>query len=249
MKKTVLILQTRTGLELGDFEGIEKTLLEKKPDFACLPEYFATKSKKIKAQHEEGSKALARLKKISAKVQRTVIVCGTVVEKNKGKFFSTCFILKSGRIIGRHRKVFLTKNELKRGLTAGRTFKTIKAAGLRLGFFICNDVLKPFSAHALAGKADLIFVPLLSPKRKNDPTAAWRDNLFRLRAFETGTYVVKVGSVGSFLGEKVVGRSIVASPWAILWKSENEEKPCQTLVSLDFNLLNKYRKTEPLYRY
>ncbi|HYO79993.1 MAG TPA: carbon-nitrogen hydrolase family protein [Bryobacteraceae bacterium] len=112
-------------------------------------------------------------------------VLGGIYERDGGVVYNTAVLVdREGRYAGKYRKVYLPREEVEAGLTAGDQFPVFKTDFGRLGMMICWDVQYADPARALAAAgADLIALPI------------WGGNLTltKARAIENSVYVVTSG--------------------------------------------------------
>ena len=96
-------------------------------------------------------------------------------------------------------------------------------------------------------KADLIFVPTISPLLMHDTPAckSERDeSIFINGARLSGAFVIKTCGLGSIFGHRLNGRSMVAAPWGVIWQvsHESEQHPRIQSLILDIEELREFRK-------
>jgi predicted amidohydrolase len=100
--------------------------------------------------------------------------------------------------------------------------------------------LFPESYAQLAGlKPDIIFVPTTSPYRAEDPpeAKAERDRLYFIDGAKTaGAYVAKCCAVGSLLGGRLQGRSLIAAPWGIIERAPAERESEELILTAELDL-------------
>lgn len=249
MKVSVALYQKKSD-GVFDLEKIEKTI-GKGFDFVCLPEYCFIP---LEAQSQlEAAKDLKRnldvLAELSVKLN-TVLIGGSVVEEEGGKFYNVCNIFDRGRLAGKYRKVNLYRREAGKGISTGNRYEVFEIESVRVGLLICADVLYPQSYRKSAElKPDIIFVPTTSPYRADDTVEAKekRDSdYFLAGAKTTSAYVAKCCAVGSLLGGRLQGRSLIAAPWEILKRVpfEDEDKELVLTAELDLEELKKHRQSE-----
>ncbi len=243
----VVLCQLRVGGGITLAEKIH--IFKRKPDFVCLPEYFmippdARDYPEFAAQFDNNLKILARW----SNELDTTLIGGTVAEKVDSTMYNTCFIFRKGQKIASYRKQFPTIHELRRGITPGKKYIVFEVDGIRVGMMICADVLHEEAFIKLGKlKADIIFVPTVSPLRPNDTIEArvHRDHdIFVRGSLLARAYVVKTCGIGSIFGHIQNGRSLVAAPWGILWQvsPENEQHPRIQNIILDIDELREFRR-------
>lgn len=189
-------------------------LREQGIELVCLPEYFFIPSS-IRSQQETlslRSAILSSLKDYSLRLGGTV-VGGSLVEEEDGELFAASHVFDRGRHIGFYRKMHPTDHERRVGIRPGNQPVVLEIRGLRLGLLVCADVLFPESVYALASlQPDLIAIPTASPYRPNDTVEEkfLRDReIFLAAARITRGIILKTCGVGSLMGEKLQGRSLI----------------------------------------
>ena len=158
-----------------------------------------------------------------------VLVGGTFVEHETDEvYYNTCPVFHRGREIGRYRKIHLMPGEARHGLTPGKGFLILEVLGKRIAPVICADVLYPDTFQSIAALApDLILAPMSSPHLPEDTPEAKdkRDREIFLRAAgRVGAPIVKAGGVGHLFQRPLQGRSLVATPGAIVFRTPFDEE-------------------------
>lgn len=213
-------------------------------DLICLPEYFFIPDG-IRRQVRTASRRQITLDQIAEMSRRLagVVVGGTLVEEEAGRYYNTSHIFECGRHVGFYRKVFPTFKEREDGIGSGEKFKVFSVRGIRLGVLICSDVLASESFTSLAEhQPDLIAVPTTSPYRANDtvPEKYKRDeDIFVAGARSADAYVLKTCGVGLLMGRRLQGRSLVCAPWGVIARvnPNNEALETSLIAELDLDKL------------
>ncbi len=121
-----------------------------------------------------------------------VTLIANLVERTKGGLFNTCCIIdRTGRMIGKYRKIQLSHSDQHhRGLIPGRTPSIFTWNEIRFGVAICYDVWYPeiIRAQALQG-AQIVFAPF-----KEEPRFLSRvRSLVSARAVENLVWILCAG--------------------------------------------------------
>lgn len=194
-----------------------------------FPEYFWVRPGD-EDHHQAASHTMEDLATLEAlsREEGWVVVGGTVVESVGDDHHNACPIFVEGTELGRYRKINLMPGEVKSGITPGRDFVLVEALGLRLAPVICADVLYPETFdHVASLGADLILAPMSSPLIPEDPPLekdARDRELFLAGAAKAGAPIVKAGANGSLFGRPLQGRSLVATPREILFRTPFDEE-------------------------
>lgn len=119
-----------------------------------------------------------------ARAKKAWVVAG-VYEKEGGAVYNTAVLIdREGRYAGKYRKVYIPREELEGGITAGNDYPVFDTDFGRVGMMICWDVQYADPARALALRgAELILMPI------------WGGNqvLGRARAIENHVFLASSG--------------------------------------------------------
>ena len=243
----IVLCQLKIGAGITLAEKIH--IFKRKPDLLCLPEYFLIPEKAhdyslFAAHYKENLKFLARL----SNELNTTLIGGTIIEKSGRDKYNTSYVFRQGAKIASYRKCHPTRNELKMGIRPGNRSIVFSHEGIRVGILICADALDQGCFEKMRKmNADIIFVPTVSPLREDDNPAkkAQRDQeIFVEGAKTAGAYIIKTCGIGSIFDHKLNGRSLVASPWGILWQISppNEQLPYIHNMLLDIDELREFKQ-------
>ena len=195
-----------------------------------LPEYFWVRERDANhlATADHAQEDLALMAAWTAE-DPWVLVGGTFVEHGGGEiFYNTCPVFHQGKEIGRYRKIHLMPGEARHGLHPGNSFLLLEVLGRRIAPVICADVLYPDTFSDVAALApDLILAPMSSPHLPSDTSEAkdTRDREIFLRgASRVGAPIVKAGGVGHLFQRPLQGRSLVATPGAIVFRTPFDQE-------------------------
>jgi len=243
----IMICQLQVGGGISLAEKIH--IFKHKPDFVCLPEFFlippnADNYSTFASQFDSNLKKLRRL----SNELDTTLVGGSIVERANSSLYNTSYVYKKGRKISSYRKQYPTENEQQKGISPGNKQILFEIDNIRIGVLICADALQDKCFEKMRKmKADLIFIPTVSPLLSND--SATRKNerdesLFVRGAKISGAYIVKTCGLGSIFGVQLNGRSLVAAPWGIIWQvsPDGEQHPRIQSIILDIDELHDFRR-------
>jgi predicted amidohydrolase len=149
------------------------------------------------------------------------ILFGGVEESEKYYFYNTAFYLEDGKLLHKHRKVYLPTYGMfdeHRYFAEGDRFRAFDTKFGRFGILICEDAWHSSGAYILnQDGADYIFILSNSPARginngkKLTITESW-ENISRFYASQLSSYVVFSQRVGYEDGLSFWGGSEVISP-------------------------------------
>ena len=119
-------------------------------------------------------------------------------EKNDGRLFNTCSLLRDGAILASYHKQNLPNYSVfdeKRYFEAGQSTCIIETHGVKTALSICEDIWVPDpSIQASKGDASLLFNINASPYHIDKLTS--REEILQTRARESGMHIVYVNLVG-----------------------------------------------------
>jgi predicted amidohydrolase len=247
----MMITVTALQLPLGRGVTLEDKLhlMRRKPDFLCLPEYSFVRSSD--RDYSDGDAflqdRLAALADLSRELSCAVIG-GTLPHPVDGGYANIATVFDRGDVIGSYQKVNPYGREEQRGIIPGSEFRVFDIEGVRVGVLICADVLSKdsFAAMGRLG-AEVIFVPTVSPHRKDD-TVFEKDRrdagIFVAGAQRACAYVVKTCGVGTLLGNRLQGRSGIFAPWGITNRvaPDSEDKKLTLTNILDIDEIREFKR-------
>lgn len=206
------------------FEAIIRT----EADFLVLPEFFSIPGGDFRrrwtieeAYEEAGRPALEMLRRASLRFPG-YIIGGSVIEKEGGDFYNTCFVFRRGELITRYRKRHPTPEEKALGIREGREGAIFPTPFGRVGILICADCLFERTRDEIASRSDLLFLPISLTDPRHPRTEG--HPISRKMAEEHDVVVVKASRIGIFEGRKIAARSAVIAPQGVLYEAGEEEE-------------------------
>lgn len=197
-------------------------------DFFVLPEFFAIPGGDFKKGYtlkecweETGKPAIEMLKKASLSFPG-YIIGGSVLEEGAEGYYNTCFVFKNGQFVVKYRKINITQEERDMGILPGNDIVTFDTKFGRAGLLICADSICEEVRDRVASQAQFIFLPISltdpsHPRVEGHPLSVEMAQRY-------GVSVIKVSRVGIFGGRRVLSRSAVITPSAIIYEAgEGEE--------------------------
>lgn len=186
---TVATLNLRPSAKsdpLGEFIAAISRTVPAKADIILLPEattLVGTGKKYADVAEPLPGPTTTRLGEV-ARFRRAWIVAG-VLEREGATIYNTAVLIdREGRLAGKYRKVYLPREEIEGGITAGSDYPVFRTDFGTIGMMICWDVQYPDPARALALRgAELILMPI------------WGGNtaLGAARAIENQVYLASSG--------------------------------------------------------
>ncbi|HEV8375221.1 MAG TPA: nitrilase-related carbon-nitrogen hydrolase, partial [Candidatus Polarisedimenticolia bacterium] len=199
----------------------------------------------------------SRIRDLLKLSRRIAIVVGLVEESEDHRFYNTALFLAQGKILHRHRKVYLPTYGMfdeAREFSSGEGFSAFSTPLGRFGILICEDAWHPSSAYLLARDgADYLLVLSSGPSRgigsgrELFSTSSWTD-LCRVTARFQTVYVAYVNRVGVEDGMHFSGASFVANPLGEMTYRAEEIKEALLLATLSRAPLRRARTMFPLLR-
>ncbi len=149
------------------------------PDIVCLPEVFATsliKPMTLAEKIEQSPMVIQRFSSF-AKDNKCYLICPVYTTENEKIYNSAVVLNRLGEQMGEYRKIHLTENEIKNGITPGPlqapVFKT--DFGI-IGIQICFDMLWDDGWNVLRQQgAEIIFWPSAYSGGQTVNSKAWQN--------------------------------------------------------------------------
>lgn len=189
--------------------------------------------------------------------RRIAVVVGLVEESSDHRYYNTALFLSGGKILHRHRKVYLPTYGMfdeGRDFAPGSGFAAFDTPGGRFGILICEDAWHPSSSYLLARDgADYVLVLSSGPSRgvgagkELASITSWVD-LCRVTARFQTVFVVYVNRVGVEDGMHFSGGSFVVNPLGDLIGRAPALKETIRLIALSRSALRRARTLYPLLR-
>jgi predicted amidohydrolase len=190
----------------------------------------------------------ARFDGLAAWVQQAsgeagVLLAANAPVRSGGKLWNQLLLCDHGAVLGSQNKVHPMPTEERWGMSAAEQLASFAWGPTRLGGLVCADVLHPEAARILALQgAEVLLNPVMSFHKPRDDTKEARRAMFLARAYDNACFVLKAGSVAERARTKLVGRSLVASPWGMLAEARDELGEEVLLADLDLERLREERK-------
>lgn len=190
-----------------------------------------------------------------SKELKIYIVGGSICEKENDSFFNTSYSFdKSGRLIGKHRKLHLFDVNIKNKIifkesdvmSPGNSITILNTEFCKIGVLICHDIRFPeiFMKMVLAGVKVII-----APSALNMISGPYHCEVTaRARAVDNQIFFI-VASPARDINASFVsyGHSFIVNPWGdkIVEADENE---CILYGNIDLDLIEKVREELPLLK-
>jgi predicted amidohydrolase len=209
----------------ANIDKIDTLLSNNKSDLVVLPELcftgysFNNRAELISlSTHESISQIIESLHRIAI-TSNSHIVAG-ISEWENEKLYNTAVVVGPKGLIGKHRKINLTKNETI--FDSGDDLNVFTIDGVKIGIAICFDTWFPESFRILALHGAQI---ICCPSNFGGP---WTPDVIKVRALENCIYTIMANRIGKELmnGDEITFRGeseIVDFNGNILIKAANEE--------------------------
>lgn len=177
---------------------------------------------------------------LASKNTGSTIIIGHI-EKQNHFFYNSCFFIKNGEIIHKHRKSKLWLDDI--GIfTNGNDLSVIEIDNVVCGAQICFELEFPEGSRSLAKLGvEIIFMP----NGNMSPYANVHYVLTQARAIENQCFVITCNSIGVGHGGEFVGESLVVSPTGEIIKKLGS---MQEIVEVNIDLRD-IKKSEKDYKY
>jgi len=185
------------------------------------------------------------------------LVFGFVEKSADQRYFNAAAYLEGGRVVHRHRKVYLPTYGLfeeKRFFAEGERIQAFDSRFGRTGLLVCNDLWHPSAPYLLAmDGADLILVVSASPTRGvseeevSDNTRIW-DLLLAHTAKTSSSFVAYANLCGYQDGVNFWGGSRVYGPHGRILAQAGLHDAGVVAATLDTEMLRRERIYSPLRR-
>jgi len=188
-----------------------------------------------------------------AKEHKIWLVGGSIPEREGDKFYNTLTAYSpSGEMICKHRKVHLFDIDVpgkirfqeSEVLTAGNTFNTFEAEGIKIGVGICYDVRFAEMARLYTQSGCKL---LIYPGAFNLTTGPLHWNLLaRARAVDNQLFVCMCSPARDTTASYVAyGHSVVVDPWGAVI-ADAQENEVIIYADLDMDKVTEVRKNIPI---
>ncbi len=251
MSRSIKAAAIQFNITLGDIEpnlAYVRSALENAASagvrLAVLPEMWGTgfAYRELALLSARTESLVAELAEISG--QLGMVIVGTLPEPHESKVYNTAYVLDSGELKGKYRKIHLfSLMQEDRYFDAGDSSLLVETTVGKLGVFICYDLRFPELARRLAVEgAEILVVPGEWPKPRQEH---WR-TLLRARAIENQLFVVAANCCGISGKLDFFGMSLIIDPKGELLAEAGYE--AQTLIAtLDFATMADWRRQIPCF--
>jgi predicted amidohydrolase len=244
----VTLIQTELDWEIAtaNLRRFDKLLqsLECDTDLIVLPEMFSTGFSMDADRLAEGMQgaAVEWLREKARRFQADVI--GSIIIAENGKHYNRlCWSSPDGQVRSYDKKHLFRYAGEEKVYTAGNSLMLAEIKGWKIRPFICYDLRFPVWSRNTDNEYDLAVYIANWPERRS---AHWK-NLLQARAIENQAYVIGVNRIGKDgKGVYYSGDSSIIDPLGeILFR--NSHAPCLYTAQLDYDLLDKYRRSFPAW--
>lgn len=233
-----------------------KSCKNKDANIAILPEMFIcpydTQKFPIYAEDIKNSETVSVISQ-TAKYNDMYVIAGSIPEIFEGKYYNTCLVFdRTGKIIGKHRKVHLFDVDIKNGicfkesdtLSSGKKITVIDTEFCKIGIAICFDMrFSEFYKEMSENGAKLIITP--GAFNMTTGPAHW-ELLIRARALDNQLFHAAVSSARDTEASYVAyGNSMLCDPWGSI-VARADEKEQIIVADIDLDMVDSIRKQIPV---
>ncbi|MBS3127962.1 carbon-nitrogen hydrolase family protein [Candidatus Woesearchaeota archaeon] len=255
------IAQYAPEKNLARAEDYIKKASARNANIIVFPEDFITGPFEdgIHEKYADKEKRYARHFQRLAKKYKIDIVPGSIIEKEKSKFYNTtCYINAKGRILASYRKMNLWSEE-KKNITPGKNITMCKTRYGRIGLMICWDMMFPEMFRKMMKKdVNIVFCPTfwvygdagrkgLQHDKNSDIKLV--DAVSTCRAFENEIIFVCCNAAGRLRWNKyqdtLLGHSQITVPFKGAIKKSDHHREEMFIQEVDTSLL---RDAEKVYQ-
>jgi predicted amidohydrolase len=248
--QNLIITLIQTELEWEDAEAnlrrfdIILDRLDAETDLIILPEMFSTgfsMNADRLAENMQGE-TVEWLRQKARKFQSDVI--GSLIIVENGRYYNRlCWATPDNRMLTYDKKHLFRYAGEDKVYAAGRSLIVAEIKGWKIRPFICYDLRFPVWSRNVGSEYDVAVYIANWPERR---AAHWK-SLLEARAIENQVYVIGVNRIGTDgNGIYYSGDSSIINPQGkVLFR--NSHAPCLYSTQLDFDLLEKYRRSFPAW--
>ena len=203
------------------------------PELCMTGYYFSDRSKLAQLSNKTNQEKILNILTRIAKKNGSYIVAG-ITELENNDLYNTAIVIGPNGIIGKHRKVNITKNE--KIFTRGTKFDVFEIGRVKIGIAICFDSWFPESFRLLSMQGAQI---ICCPSNFGGP---WTLDVMKVRSLENQVFTVMSNRTGFEMigGEKAEFRGesqVIDYGGNILIKAENND--CVGIVDINPNEANQ----------
>lgn len=219
--------------------------VKKGVELIVLPELFdcgyfvADKDLSFASDLSKANKTFQILSDFALNHHIYIIACG--IEKANKKLYDSAYIIDSkGKLLGKHRKMYLWNGEKER-FSKGQVYEIFKLKfkeiSVKIGLQICYELGFGEGARILALKgAEILVYPSAFGKAR---AYNW-DLLSRARALENSSFVLAC----NLSGAEFAGNSRIISPQGKIIKNAKKDNEC-IIAELDLNEIKEQKQAVP----
>lgn len=189
------------------------------------------------------------------KSKKISIIFGAVEIGEEEYPYNTAFYLENGKVVHKHRKVYLpTYGMFQEGryFMEGDKIRAFDTKFGRIGILVCEDAWHQSAHYILAQDgAKYVFVISNAPARlganREDISSAWR-NILKNNSMLNGVYTIMTNRVGVEDGITFFGNSAVVDPSGNLIKEAELFKEQSLSCCIDENKIRAARISAPMFK-
>jgi predicted amidohydrolase len=194
MKVSFLQMNVRKGDIHGNLRFIQESLDGAKTDLVVLPELcfcgyvFPDRQALLPYSTPDQIETIVTALTVLCRKNDFYLVAG-LSEAAGDKLYNSAFLIGPEGLVGRHRKIHLSKFETP--FDAGETLEVFTIGGVRIGINICYDIWSPEASRILMRQGAQI---LCCPANFGGP---WTLDIARVRAMENKVFHILANRIGA----------------------------------------------------
>jgi len=233
---------------LKTVERMIKRASNKKASIILFPEYclYVLLEKRLMKKYTKLVKNIQKLAK-----DYHIYVIFSHAQCIGKKFYNVSFLISDkGKIIGKHKKIFIMPEEKACGILRGREIKAFKTKFGKIAIPICWDSFNDLSSILMRKfqklGAEFVLIPSYSMKFSDLSIKYFRTGL-TANCLWNYAYVACASNIGNAIGMKSFGHSLIISPVKGIIREGSENKEELLIADLDTKILKRLEKWDKKY--
>lgn len=232
-----------SNINLNSISRMVKKSKRQRASLVLFPEYFISGPKPNKELKKE-TKLIEKVQNFASSSK--IYIVGSHQEIESNMLYNTAFLISNkGKIVAKHRKIYLMPEEIQDRFSAGKEIRVFKTDLGKLALPVCYDSFNRKSPDLMRKfkkqGAEFVLVPKFSILyRPVSPYAV--KSWLSAHCFWNRFYILCASSVGHALPIRSFGHSLIICPERGILQEGNEQKEELLIENLDTKLLIKAEK-------